>query len=484
MARTHARLLAAGTAAALLVGVVVAAPAVAAGADRGRPGPVPAPARDLGREVLAPDDGWAAAEGGTTGGAAADAAHVFTVRTWAELQAALGGTTARGDVTPRIVYVEGTIDAFARPDGTRLTCDDLAQQVTVAADPAGADPAVPFSMADYIAAYDPEVWGRVAPTGPLEEARVAAAAVQAKVTQQHVGSHVTIVGVGTDARIVGANLRIRDSSNVILRNLTFSDAYDCFPQWDPGDTAEGNWNSAYDNVSVWTSTHVWVANSTFDDGDHPHADLPTVYGRPFEVHDGLLDITHSSNHVTVSYNRFSGHDKTMLIGSSNNRPADVGLLKVTLHHNLWEGIGQRAPRVRYGQVHVYDNLYVVSDRSLYQYLWGPGTQSQLYLEDNVVELPRGVAASSLLTNWGATTLTEKGTLVNGRPTSVLAAFHAAGGTPFTGPAGWEPVHAADKDPVRSVARVVRAEAGAGRLGRCPAPSVRPTPVHPGQGAMS
>ncbi|MDM8084346.1 pectate lyase [Cellulomonas cellasea] len=483
MARIHARMLATCTAAALLVGTVALPPATAGpgqpagaghgsgGNGHGSPGKG---ARDLGREVLPADDGWAAANGGTTGGAAADDAHVFTVRTWDELRAALGGSAARGDTTPRVIYVQGAIDAFAGADGARLTCDDFAGQVAV-----GSDPAAPFSMDDYIAAYDPAVWGRVDPSGPLEDARVAAAAVQAKQTQQHVGSHVTIVGLGKDARIVGANLRIRDSANVILRNLTFSDAYDCFPQWDPGDTDQGNWNSAYDNVSVWTSTNVWVANSTFDDGDHPASSLPTVYGRPYEVHDGLLDITHSSNYVTVSYNRFTGHDKTMLIGSSNNRPADVGTLKVTIHHNLWEGIGQRAPRVRYGQVHVYDNLYVVTGDDLYQYQWGPGTQSQLYLEDNVLRLGRGVELSSVLTNWGATQLTEKGTLVNGRPASALDAFLAAGGAPFAGPAGWEPVHVADKDPVRSVERIVQKEAGAGRVvSKAPA---SPKPGHPGRG---
>ena len=498
MARIHARMLATGAAAALLLGTVALPPATA-GPGHGHGGPGhgneghgngghgngkgpggghgaghghgPGKAAELGREVLAADDGWAAANGGVTGGSAADAAHVSTVRTWDEFRAALGGGAARGDTTPRIVYVEGTIDAFAGADGARLTCEDFGQQVAV-----GGDPAAPFSMDDYIAAYDPTVYGWIDPSGPLEDARVAAASVQAAQTQQHVGSNVTIVGLGKDARIVGANVRIRDSSNVILRNLTFSDAYDCFPQWDPADTDQGNWNSAYDNVSVWTSTNVWVANSTFDDGDHPAQSLPTVFGRPYEVHDGLLDITHSSNYVTVSYNRFSGHDKTMLIGSSNNRPADEGTLKVTIHHNRWEGIGQRAPRVRYGQVHVYDNLYVVgSDNDLYQYVWGPGTRSQLYLEDNVLRLARGIDLASVLTNWGATQLTEKGTLVNGRPASVLDAFHAAGGDPFTEPAGWEPPHVADKDPVRSVERIVEAEAGAGRIASKAPAAPKPTP---------
>ena len=152
----------------------------------------------------------------------------------------------------------GTIDPWVRPDGTRLTCDDIAAQVTVPGTSA------PFSMGDYIAAFGPGI----DPSGPLEQARVAAAALQAQLTLQHIGSNVTLVGVGDDATVSGASLRIRDAHNVIVRNLTLSDAYDCFPQWDANDSG-GNWNSAYDNLSVWTATSVWVDHNTFDDGEHP-----------------------------------------------------------------------------------------------------------------------------------------------------------------------------------------------------------------------
>ncbi len=61
----------------------------------------------------------------------------------------------------------------------------------------------------------------------------------------------------------------------------------------------------------------------------------------FEVHDGLLDITNGSDLITVSYNRFEDHDKVMLIGSTNNpNRGDRGKLRVTLHHNLFEDMGQ------------------------------------------------------------------------------------------------------------------------------------------------
>ena len=433
---------------------------------------------DLGRQTIATDDGWAAWSGPTfpegverqaqrtTGGAAATRSEVYEVDTWQELRDALAGreggsqSDARYSETPRIVYITGAIDAFTTADGTRSTCEDFASQVTVEGT------GEPFSMDDYIAHYDPDgPWGRVDPEGPLEEARAQAASLQAAQTQQHVGSNVTIVGVGDDAQISGANIRVRDAHNVILRNLRFSDGYDCFPQWDPGDTDSGNWNSAYDNVSLWTSTSVWVDHSTFDDGAHPADSLPTVYGRPFEVHDGLLDITHGSDLVTVSYNRFLSHDKTMLIGSSDSRVQDRGQHRVTLHHNYWQDIGQRAPRVRYGDVHVYNNYYRQTETGAFQYYWGSGRESSLVVENNAVRLARGSDPANVIAGWGGTTLSESGTLLNGRRADLLAAYNATAEAPLADEARWAPSDEYRYRPLPTVAVpwVVTAQAGAGKL---------------------
>src|SRR5688572_27312906 len=124
------------TALAATAGLVLAAgiaiiPATASAA-------VPAAAR----QVLPANDGWAAATTGTTGGAAADDAHVFVVRNRAELAAALAGGT---DPTPRIVLVAGTIRANTDDQNQPLTCADYA------------GPA--YSLDQYLATYDPAVWG-------------------------------------------------------------------------------------------------------------------------------------------------------------------------------------------------------------------------------------------------------------------------------------------------------------------------------------
>lgn len=64
---------------------------------------------DPARQTLAANDGWAAYGTGTTGGAAADAAHVHTVTTWAGFKAAL----AADGSAPKIIKVKGTIDAVS-----------------------------------------------------------------------------------------------------------------------------------------------------------------------------------------------------------------------------------------------------------------------------------------------------------------------------------------------------------------------------------
>ncbi|MGF0115564.1 pectate lyase family protein [Promicromonospora sp. Marseille-Q5078] len=473
-ARPRSRAVAGLAAAALLV----AAGATAASAHGGHGGHGHPPRADLGRQVIAPGaDGWASVAtttapegvvreaGPVTGGAAAAPSEVYVVDTWAELRDALGGRRGadlddgRGLDVPRVVYVRGTIDAFTGTGGREVTCQDLAGRVSVAGT------GEPFAMDDYVAAYDPAVWGTDEPAGPLEDARAAAASVQAAQTQVHVGSNVTIVGVGDDARVVGANLRVRDSHNVIVRNLTLSDGRDCFPQWDPTDGEAGSWNSAYDNLSVWTSTGVWVDHNTFDDGEHPASSLPEVFGRPFEIHDGLLDVTHGGDLVTVSWNRFESHDKTMIIGSSDSRLQDRGQHRVTIHHNHWQDIGQRAPRVRFGDVHVYDNAYEQSTASTFQYFWGAGKESSLVVENNALRLARGVDPARAVGAYGGTMLRETGTLVNGRPVDVVGAFGATATTPLADEARWTPSdhYRYRLLPTRAVPAVVDAGAGAGVL---------------------
>jgi pectate lyase len=411
------------------------------------PGEVPAAAR----ETLPVNDGWAAATTGTTGGSAADDAHVFVVRDRAELVAALAGGT---DATPRIVLIAGTVRAGTDDSGAALTCDDYADTA--------------YDLDSYLAAYDPAVWGTATrPSGPLEEARVRSARNQAARIQLRVGPNTTIYGL-PNARLIGANLLIQNVDNVIVRNLRMEDAADCFPLWDPTDGSAGNWNSAYDLVTLTGATHVWVDHNTLSDGNNVDSAQPRYFGRPYQVHDGALDIIRASDYVTVSWNTFQEHDKTMLIGSTNTVGADAGKLRVTIHHNKFANVGQRVPRVRFGQVDVYNNYYYLTDEDAYSYSWGVGVFSAIYAENNFLLRSADIGLDQFVYDWGGTAMTEIGTLVRVgtgpvRAVNLLAEFNATHDPDLGTDAGWTPALRGPVTPTVAVPALVNARSGAGRI---------------------
>lgn len=442
---------------ALLAGTLIAGPAPAA-AHGGDDGPSPI-ARLLARQALPDSDGWGSAGAGTTGGSAATNDHVYVASTRAELVDALGGDNATNDEndTPKIIFVSGTIDGFEGADGELLTCGDLA------------DPEYDFE--DYLATYDPDVWGRdEEPSGPLEEARVRSTRIQQAQTVINVGPNTTIFGIN-GARLEHLTLMLDGASNTIVRNLTITDAFDCFPQWDPTDGSDGNWNSNWDDMSVRRSTNVWIDHNTFET---PIRELPVYFGRKFEIYDALLDITHTSDLVTVSYNVFRDHDKMMLIGSTNNPGGgDPGRLNVTLHHNTFDGLGQRGPRVRFGKVDVYNNYYRVAVSAPtfeFSYLWGVGVESQTYTENNYFDFRgSGVSPAEVIFDWGGTAIAERGTWARTgggfpRPISMLDAYNAANEPQLGDDVGWTPeLRRGLVLPAFLVPAVVIPLAGAGRL---------------------
>ncbi|MCQ9180590.1 pectate lyase [Streptomyces sp. IBSBF 2953] len=379
---------------------------------------------DLYHQTLAAKDGWASSGTGTTGGARADAAHTFTVSTRAELVKALGSAT---DTTPRIIKVKGTIDANTSDSGKKLTCADYA---------AGTG----YSLSAYLKAYDPAVHGRSKlPSGAQEKARAAAQTRQAKNIVFKVPANTSVVGVpGTAAGISGGMLQIQNVDNVIVRNLSFAATEDCFPQWDPTDGSEGNWNSNYDSVTLRGATHVWADHNSFTDAPHLDSANPKYYGREYQIHDGALDITKSSDLVTVSHNRFTDHDKTMLIGSSDSEPA--GKLRVSLHHNVWKGIVQRAPLTRVGQVHIYNNYYDVTALDGYatQYSINSRAKAQVVAKDNYWKVPAGGKVARLLSGDGTGAVKGSGNLVNGTVTDVVAAYNAAASKKLKTTVNWTP----------------------------------------------
>jgi pectate lyase len=109
----------------------------------------------------------------------------------------------------------------------------------------------------------------------------------------------------------------------------------------------GNGNG--DAIHIDHATHLWI--------DHNDLSSDTSHGTDF--YDGLLDITHAADFITVSWNFLHDHIKCSLLGhSDSNGSEDIGHLRVTYSHNYFRNCDQRGPRVRFGNpVHVFNNYY-------------------------------------------------------------------------------------------------------------------------------
>lgn len=176
-----------------------------------------------------------------------------------------------------------------------------------------------------------------------------------------VGSNVTIYGY--QGAIIaqpttGSAMKLSGSSNVIIRNLKFKGigAHDD----DDEDCLQVN----HESKNVWID----------------HVDV-------YDGHDGNLDITNASDFVTISWTKFSytsastGHQFSNLIGNSKTKTSDRGHLNVTIHHTWWaDGVVERMPRVRFGKVHVANNLFDSKNAS---YCVRAAIEADIRIEKNV-----------------------------------------------------------------------------------------------------
>lgn len=176
-----------------------------------------------------------------------------------------------------------------------------------------------------------------------------------------VGSNVTIYGY--QGAIIaqpasGSAMKLSGSKNVIIRNLKFKGvgAHDD----DDEDCLQVN----HESKNVWID----------------HVDV-------YDGHDGNLDITNASDFVTISWTKFSytsastGHQFSNLIGNSKTKTSDRGHLNVTIHHTWWaDGVVERMPRVRFGKVHVANNLFDSKNAS---YCVRAAIEADIRIERNV-----------------------------------------------------------------------------------------------------
>jgi len=142
---------------------------------------------------------------------------------------------------------------------------------------------------------------------------------------------ITLEGIGSDAVINGWGIRIKNATNIEVRNLGFMLT----------DAGEG------DNLSLQQdNTHIWAHNNDLFYGK-PGGDADQAKG------DGALDAK-KSTYITFSYNHFWDNGKSSLLGLSEGTTSG---LYITYHHNWFDHSDSRHPRIRYYSAHVYNNYY-------------------------------------------------------------------------------------------------------------------------------
>jgi len=359
--------------------------------------------QSLGRQVLAQNDGWAAAEGGTIGGTRADANHILTVTNLKQLLQALGGGNKGTDTTPKIIFIKGIINGNEDDTDKPLNCK--------------------------------------APNGPLEDASGTKESTHIQIL---IPSNTTIIGDPAGARVVGASFALEGVKNVIIRNIQFENVFDCFL------------NLKYDNMAINGSNHVWIDHNSFIGAIKPNTQRAPSFG------DGLLDIVRGSDLITVSWNRFSNHNKMMLIGASDEATDDNGKLRVTLHHNDFRNIVQRSPRTRYGQVHTYNNYNNQMDNASLQYTLGVGISSRIFAQNNYYLLPLRTTAAGIIKAYQGTAIHTEGDMVNKVPIDLLKAYNATRIPTLKGDVSWTPTFHGPVDPTRCVPSLVPRNAGVTR----------------------
>ncbi|MFW6641093.1 pectate lyase family protein [Nocardiopsis algeriensis] len=147
-------------------------------------------------------------------------------------------------------------------------------------------------------------------------------------------SNVTIVGTGSGAVFDQVGIHIRESRNIIIQNVTVRNVKKSGSPTSNGGDAIGMEKDV---------RNVWVDHVTLE-----------ASGGESEGYDGLFDMKNNTQYVTLSYSVLRNSGRGGLVGSSES---DLSNGHVTFHHNLYENIDSRAPLLRGGIGHMYNNHY-------------------------------------------------------------------------------------------------------------------------------
>jgi pectate lyase len=243
-----------------------------------------------------------------------------------------------------------------------------------------------------------------------------------------VGSNKTIIGVcGADLH---GHVEISGSTNVIVRNIKIVGyaVGDC--ALDPTFDASVGCSSGQDAISVQkNANHIWFDHCDISDGT-----------------DGNLDITNGANYVTVSWTKFhysprtddvgsdktdaAGHRFSNLVGGTDTPSTDddADALNVTWHHDWWaDNVVERQPRVRFGQNHLFNNLWTSTASN---YCVRAGTEARILVEDGVFAGVKNPEQFNSTADQGTSFVTATDNIY---PGTTGTEDTGGGGTPFTTP---------------------------------------------------
>ncbi len=189
-----------------------------------------------------------------------------------------------------------------------------------------------------------------------------------------VGNNKTIIGLGGGAVVKNLKLDLSGSSNVIVRNLAFTDL-------NPGIFHDG------EAIQLMPANHVWVDHCSFRNVSYTSIHMLSSYD---ETNNQAL--TEVAGYITISHNHFDGRTKKACGGQD---PTVVS--------------GNRNPGLTF-----YENWFDTTD-NWNPYLVGPGTWAHLF--NNVWS---NVSSISVSVTCGATAILQGNTFENARDALYIA----------------------------------------------------------------
>ncbi|KAH7073920.1 pectate lyase-like protein [Paraphoma chrysanthemicola] len=145
-----------------------------------------------------------------------------------------------------------------------------------------------------------------------------------------IGSNKSIIGKDSSAALENFTLTVKSVKNVIIRNIALSKVV------------------GGDAIAIQLAQNVWV----------DHVDVSSDRDHDKDYYDGLIDVTHAADFVTISNSYIHDHWKASLVGhSDNNGGEDKGHLTVTYNNNYLKNLNSRGPSFRFGTGHIYNNYY-------------------------------------------------------------------------------------------------------------------------------